>query len=159
MVSKLAGSRPPSESPNSFDHSIQVYLQARSIMPSKCITKLASSQLSSVSLNSLDYGLQSRSITASNCISKLAQSWPPSASPKSLDHDLQSSSPNSLDHGLQSASPNYLDYGLQLHLQTRSIADSKCISTVAHSWPPKCMSQLARLRPRRIFLSSPHRHF
>jgi len=75
--SNLARSRPPSVSPISLLHGLQVYLETRSITASKC-----------VSPNSLDHGLQvylqTRLITA--C--KFARAWPPSASPNSLDHDL-----------------------------------------------------------------------
>jgi len=65
-----------------------------------------------------------------------------------------------------------LDHGLQVHLQTRSIATSKCISPLAQLWPPNsidhglrvplqtrsitapmCISKLARLRP-----PSSHKH-
>ena len=35
-----------------------------------------------------------------------------------------------------STHPNSLDYGLQVHLQTRSIAASKCISKLTQSLPP-----------------------
>jgi hypothetical protein len=81
-------------------------------------------------------------LTASKYSSNLARSWPPSGS------------------------PNSLDYGLQVHLQTRSITASKCISKLARLRPPsshdhglqvhlqtrsisasKCISKLARLRP------------
>ena len=50
------------------------------------------------------------------CISEFTQSRPPSASPNSLDHSLQ------VHLWVQ------LDLGLQVHLQSRSITDSKCIS-------------------------------
>jgi len=103
-LSNLARSWPPSVSPNSLDHGLQVYLQTRSITASKCISKLARSRPPSVSPDSLDYGLQVRTIMASMCISKLARSQPPSASLSSLD------------------------LSLKVHLQTRSITASKCIS-------------------------------
>jgi len=101
--SNLTWSRPPSASPNLLDHSLQVYLQTRSITASKCICKLAQSQPPSVSPNTLDYGLQVRTITASKCISEFTQSWPPSASLSSLD------------------------LGLQVHISTRAIMASKYI--------------------------------
>ena len=108
---------PPSQTtaylPN-YRHEIDrllVLLQCRSIMASKCISKLARSQPPSVSLtgtitpskcisklarlrspNTLDHGIQvnlpTRSITASQCISKLARLWSPSESPNSLDYGL-----------------------------------------------------------------------
>ena len=40
-----------------------------------------------------------------------------------------------LHHGRQSVSPNLLQYGLQVHLQSRSILPSKCISKHARLWP------------------------
>ena len=103
---------PPSTRPISLDHGLQVYLQTRSIMASKCISKLARSRPPSTSPNSLNHGLQvrlqTRSITASMCISKLTRLRPPSESTDSLD------------------------YGLQV----RTIMASKCISKLARSRPP-----------------------
>jgi len=116
----------------SIDHSLSVLLQTRSITASKCIS---------------EFNL----ISASKCISKIALSrppcaslsstWsrPPSASPNSLYHGLQvhlsdtwsrppNASPNSLYHGLQVYLWVQLNLGLQMHLQTRSITASKCIS-------------------------------
>jgi len=110
--SNLTRSRPPSASPNSLDHRLQVYLQTPSITASKCISKLAQSQPPSVSPNSVDYGLQVRTITASKCIPEFTRSWPPSASLSSLD------------------------LGLQVHLQTHSVTASKYISKLAQLWPP-----------------------
>jgi len=98
--------------PIPLGHGLQVHPQTRSIMASKCISKLARSQASSASPKLLDHGFQTRSITASKCISNNARSWPPSASPNSLDHSLQ------------------------VHPQTRSIAASKWISKLARSRPP-----------------------
>jgi hypothetical protein len=84
--------------------------------------------------------------------------------------DEKSPSTQSAIHRLPpSTRPNSLDYGLQVHLQTSSIAASKCISKVARSRPPiaspilldrglqvhlqtrsstasKCISKLARLQ-------------
>jgi len=77
----------------------------------------------------------------------------------------------------QSRPPNLHDHGLPVHLQTRSITSSKCISEfnlitaskcipkLARSWPPgaslsytisasKCISQLARSRPPSASLTS-----
>jgi len=133
--SKLARSSPASASPNSRGHSLRVHLQTRSITASKCIfcvhsisaskciSKLTQSRPPSVSPDSLDYGLQVYTIMAFKCISKLAQSPPPSASPNSIEHGLQV-------HLLSSP-----DLGLQVHLQTRSITASKCISTLLRLRP------------------------
>jgi len=99
-----------------------VYLQTRSIRASKCICTLARSRPPSVSPDSLDYGLHVPTIMASKCISKLARSRPPTAS----------------------LSP--LDLSLQVHLQTRSITASKCISEFM-IMASKCIFKLARLRP------------
>jgi len=78
--SSLTSSRPPSASPNSLDHSLQVHLQTRSITASK----FARSRPPSASLSSLDPALQVHlwvhSISASKCISELAWSRPPSTS-------------------------------------------------------------------------------
>jgi len=72
--SNLARSCPPSTSPNWLDHSLQVYLQSRSITASKFAP----------SRPPISY-LHTRSITAFNFISKLAWSWPPSVSQNLLD--------------------------------------------------------------------------
>ena len=85
----LAQSWPPSASPNSFDHGLQVHLQTRSITGSKQISEFTRSWPPSVSPNLTDHGLQVRTMMASKCISKLPRSGPPSASPNSLDHGLQ----------------------------------------------------------------------
>jgi len=77
-ISKFAQSRPPSVSPNSPDHGLQLYLQTHSITASKFTRSWPPK---CISLNSLDYGLQ--------CISKFARSRPPSASPNSVTHGLQ----------------------------------------------------------------------
>jgi len=66
---------------------------------------------------------RSCSIMACKCISKLARSRPPNASRNSLDR------------------------GLQVHLQTRSIAASKCISEFNLISASKCISDFTRSRP------------
>ena len=80
----FADVRPPSL----HDHGLQVNLQTRTIMASKCISKVARSQPSSVSLTLHDHGLQvylqSRSIMAF----KLAPTLPWSASLSSLNHGV-----------------------------------------------------------------------
>ena len=69
MASKFAQSWPPSASPNSLDHSLQVPLQTHSITAFKCIFKLTRLRPPSASPKSLDHGLQlhlqPRSIPAS----------------------------------------------------------------------------------------------
>jgi len=135
--SNLDRSWPPSAFPKSLDHGLQVHLwvpldpglkvnfQTRSITASKCISEL--------------YNLQIRSITTSKCISKFTLSQPPNASPNPLHHGLQvhlwvtrsqrpNASPNPLDLSLQVHLWVQLDLVLQMHLQTRSISASKCIS-------------------------------
>jgi hypothetical protein len=110
-VSKLARLRPPSVSPLSLDHGIQV----PTIMASKCIYTLARSLPPSASPNSLDpslqFHLQNRSIAASKCICKLTRLQPPKCISNLARLRPSSSSPNSLDHGLQIASPNSLNHG------------------------------------------------
>jgi len=96
--------RPPSASPNTLNHGLQVHLWVTRSKPP------------SVFPNLLDHGLQvhlqTHSIKTSNCISEFTRSWPPSASPNSLSHGLQvhfwvtlfqppSASPNSLYHGFK----------------------------------------------------------
>jgi len=145
--SNHARSLPPSVSPNSQDHGLQVYLQTHSIMACKFarasslkrISKLARSWPPSASPTSLDHGLQVHlqtcSITASKCISKLPPLWPPS----SCDHGLQVHLQTRLMMILEcismfgpsrspSVSPNTLEYCLQVHLPTHSIMPSECIS-------------------------------
>ena len=74
----LARLPPPSVSPNSLHHRLQVHLQTRSITASKGISRLDRLRPAS----SHDHGLQVH-------ISTLARSRPPSASPNSLDYRLQ----------------------------------------------------------------------
>jgi len=110
---------------------LPLLLQTRSITASKCITEFHFTMAFKCITELLEVGLhmhlQTRLIMASKCISKLAWSWPRSASLSSTWARLQvhlwvtrSRPPN--------ASPNVLNLGLQLHLQTRSITASKCIS-------------------------------
>jgi hypothetical protein len=80
MAPKCISKHTRLQSPNSLDHSLQVYLQSLSIMASLCISTLSQSPLSIASPNPLDRGLQ--------CISKLAQSRSPSASSNLLNHGL-----------------------------------------------------------------------
>jgi len=107
-VSKLAESLPPSPSPNSVDHSLQVYLQTCTITAFKFISKLVQLRHPSASPNSHNYGLQVHleccSITVSECISKFTRSLRPFLS------------------------SNTLDYCLPRNLQTGSIMASACIA-------------------------------
>jgi len=81
------------------------------------------------SIDRLQVLVQSRTITASKVYhqtrsitaSKFARSWPP----KCISKPARSRPPI--------VSPNSLDCGLQVHLQTRSITASKCISEVTRS--------------------------
>jgi len=72
---------------------LQVLLETRSMMASKCISKLTRSRPPGVSPDLLDCSLQvpphTHSITASKCTSRLAWLRPASASPNSLDPGLQ----------------------------------------------------------------------
>jgi len=108
--SNHARSWPPSASPYSLDHSLQVHLWVHSISASKCISTLTRLPPPSASLSSLDLGLQvhlqTRLIPACKCVSEFTRSRSPSASPHSLDP------------------------GLQVHLQTRTITASKYIFKV-----------------------------
>jgi len=100
-IAKYARLPPPCASPNFFDHSLQVYLQTRSMMGSKFarswLSMLSPNSLNhhllSASLSSLDHGLQVYlqicSITTSKCISKLAQSRPWSVSLSYLNCHFQ----------------------------------------------------------------------
>jgi len=107
--SNLARSRPPSASPISLDHGLQVHLQTHSITASKCISKLARLRPASSHEHGLQVHPQTRLITISECISKLSWSLPPNVS------------------------PYMLDYRLQVHLQTRSITASEYISEFTRS--------------------------
>jgi len=111
---------PPTTRPNSLDHRLQVYLQIRLIMASKCISKFARSRPPSASPNSLDLALQLHlqtcSITAFKGISKLAWLW----SPKSLDH------------------------ALPLHVQTRSSTASKVHLHTRLLTAPVCIPEFTR---------------
>jgi len=86
---------------------LQVLLQSRSIMASKCISKLPRSWHPSLHDHGIEMHHKTRSITAS----KSARSWS------------------------GNASPIILDYGLQVHLWVHSISASKCISKLTRLWP------------------------
>ena len=83
--------------------------------------------------------LQSRLIMASKCICTLARSQPSSVSLNSHDYGLPFAiSPPPI------ASPYSVDHGCQVHLQSLSITASRCIS------------KLARFKPRGASLSPPN---
>jgi len=127
--SNLARSRPPSASPISLNHGLQVHLQTRSITASKCISKLARLLPASSHEHRLQVHLQARSITILECISKFTRSLHPSVS------------------------PNMLGYRLQVHLQTHSITASEYISEFTWSSFPGA-PQIAlkhRLQPVQIY--------
>jgi len=65
------------------------------------------------------------------CISDVALSWPQSIYLNMLDYSLQVCT--IMDS--KCILPNLLNYGLQVHLQTRSIMISECISKITLSWP------------------------
>jgi len=150
-ISKLSQSWPPSASPNSRDHGLQVRLQTRLITASKFTRSMASKLVqlrpSSASFNSLNLGLQvhlqTNSITVSkftkSVASKFVRSWPPSASFSSLDLGLfvhlqtrSIAAPKCISQFTRSrppnASPNLLDHGLQVHLYVHMFTPSQCIS-------------------------------
>jgi len=102
--SNRARSRPPSASPITLHHGLQVHLETRSITASNCISQLARLRPASSDKHGLQVHLQTRSIAISECISKFTRSLP------------------------RSVSPNMLDYCLQVHLQTRSVTASEYIS-------------------------------
>jgi len=124
-ISKLTRLRPPSVSPNSPNHGLQV----RIIMASKCICNLIRSRPASASPISLDHGLkvylQTRSITA--C--KVARAWPPKCMFKVAQLPSWSASLSSAYRGLQ------------VCLQIHPITTFKCIFRLARSRPPKCISE------------------
>jgi len=133
---------------------LQVLIQCRLIMASKCIYKLARSWPPRVSPESLHYGLQvrtimastmhlqSRAITASKCISKFAWSRPPCVCPRSLHCGLHvctimvSKCISKLAWWQsRSESPSSPYRGLQVYLQISPIAASICIPILTRSRP------------------------
>jgi len=152
---------------------LPVLIQTCSITASKCISKLARSQLPCASLNSLNRGLQvhlrCHSITASNYITKLARSLPPNASPNSLDHGLQvnlqirsitvskftrswppSASTHLFDHCLQVHLQTWYHIPSKVHRLTRSITAFKFISELAWLRPPSSYDLQVDLQTRSI---------
>ena len=127
---------PPSTSPISLDHGLQVYLQTCSITAPECICNPAWLRPPSASSNLHNHGLQvflwTCTIIASKCISKLAPSWPPSASLDSLDYSLwvylQAHTimfSKLTQWAPPTASPNSLDHSFQEYLQCRSMTAFK----------------------------------
>jgi len=80
---------PPSTSPIPLNYGLQVLLWTRSIIPTKCISKLAWLWPPSSCNNSLQVRLEIHIIMASKCILNLTRSRPPSASPNSLVDTFQ----------------------------------------------------------------------
>jgi len=123
---------PLSSCQNSLDYGLQVHLQ----ISLSTVSKPAQSRPPSVSPNSLDCYIQvhlhTRLIAASKCISKFARSQPPSTSPNSPDHGLQL-----YLQTLLIRHPNSHYHGILVHLHTRVMTASKCISRYAGSWPPR----------------------
>jgi len=73
---------------------------------------------------------------ASKCISKLTRSWPPSPSLSSLERSLQLHLQTRSITASKCISEFTRSLGLQVHLQTRWIAASKCISEFTRSQSP-----------------------
>ena len=115
---------PPSTSPISLDHSLEVHVQTGSVIASKCISEFTQSQHLSTTPILLNHGLKAHqwatSIPISNCIIKFARWWRQSASLSSIDLGLQ----------VHLLCPH--DLSLQVHLETRSITASLCI--INHDW-------------------------
>jgi hypothetical protein len=90
---KLAQSRPNSASLSSLHLGLQLHLQTRLIMASKCISQFTRSWPSSACPQLLEHSLPAHlwvhSISVSNSISNLTWSRPPSASLNLLDYSLQ----------------------------------------------------------------------
>jgi len=162
--SNLAQSRPPSASPNSLYHGLQV----STITASKCISKLAPLRPPSASLSTVNLGLQvhvrTRSITASKSISRLARSWHPSASTYSLHYSLQVRTivPSMwISQHPWLRPPSLHDHGLQVHLQTRSIMASKLAQSRPQSASPnspdtisECICKFPRSGPPGLSLNT-----
>jgi len=137
--------------PSSHDHGLQVHPQTCLIAASMCISEFnlvsASKCISKIAgLRPLSASL-SYTIWASKCVSQLVQSRPPSASLTSTRSQPPvhlwvtrsrppNPSPNWLNHDLQVHLWVQLDFGLKVHLQTRLIAGSKCISKFSQSGSP-----------------------
>ena len=142
-------SRPPSASPNSLNHGLQVHSLS-----------LISSRPPSASPNLLYHGIKVHLL--------VTRSQPLSASPNWLDHGAQVHLWVQLDLGLQvhlqSCSimtsmciSELLDLGLRMHLRTPSSTASKCITEFNLISASKCISKLTPSRPRSTFPSS-HDH-
>jgi len=128
-ISKPAPSRPPSASPNSLDHGLQVHHQTPYITASKCLSNLAWLQPPSVSPKLLQYGLAVHTITDCNCLS-----------PHSLDHGLSVYFETRLMTPSKCISklawlrpPSSHDHALPVHFETHLITASKSISELTGS--------------------------
>jgi len=109
-------SRPPSASPNSVHHGLQVH-------PS-----LIRSWPPNASANSLDHRLHVHPCVELD-LSLQVHPWVTRSQPRNP-------SPYPLDHGLQVHLWVQLDLGLQVHLETGSIVASKYITPLTRSRPP-----------------------
>jgi hypothetical protein len=140
MTSKCIWNLNRSRPPSLHDHGLQVHLQTRKIMASKCISVL-------------------NMISASEGIHKLARSQPPIASPSPpisqppcayLNYSISASKCHSKPPGSQPPSRslsstrfrpprafrNLRDHGLQVHLPVHTITASNCISKFSQSESP-----------------------
>jgi len=101
---------------------LQKLLQFTSIMASKCLSILTWLHPPTFRDHSLQVHLHPCLITAA----KIAWLWPPIESPNSHNHGSLF-----ISKFAPSQPPTSHDYGLQLHLQTRSIMPSKCITQLS----------------------------
>jgi len=118
---------------------LHVLLHSRSIMSSKCISRLAQSQHPSVHPIWPDYWLHNCTITASMTISKITQSQSPSVSSNSLVYSLQIHTIRAFKYIAdlaRSQPPNVSLYSLNYSFSLRTITACKCICTVWRSQPP-----------------------
>ena len=115
---------------------LQILLQSRLIMASKCIANVTWSLPTSASPNSLDQDLQVHLW--------VTQSRPPSASPTWLNHGLPV---HLLTRSITTCMciSELHNLGLQVHFQTRLITGSKCISQFNLISASKCISELLDL--------------
>jgi len=134
--SNLAWSLPPTDSPNSLDHGLQVHLSVTWSWPPNALP------------DSLDHGFQvhlwvqldpnlqvhyqSRSMTASNCIFEFNLILPS----KYISEFNSITACKFARSWHLGAPPNLLDHGLQVHPWVHLIKASQCISKLTGSRPP-----------------------
>jgi len=163
---------PPSTPPISIGHGLQVHLQTRLIIASKCISELldlirqihlhtrsitTSKCISELHHLGLQGHLQTRSITAFKCNAKLARSGPPTESlsysiPASICiSKLAQSRPASASLSYKiSASKCIFKLAQSQHSSASlsyPISASKCMSKLALSRPPSASPNLLKLWP------------